>query len=352
MVSASCAARAALKRSRIARQQLQRSALLSTSTAASSLSRTTSLLSRVQGLSLQESSRYHDQTMIRRMASSQALHDAPHDAGTTAPSQASPSSSSSATESNDPHVAAGSSLLNTITKSPKDKDKISKKDMAEEESKRWRLSDVPIKDILKAKHSNRWVDPVISKKATLKEAVEIMIDGGLSAAMVTDDDRKVVVGLVTSRDLLRCISMGIKEEVTDAEMLDRVVGETIMTPIGQVIYARPEESVGMCRTIMAKLGIKCLPVLSKEGRVEGLVTARDMSQYRFSAEDKGGKKSYLNDVSERVGLGSNTSMADPPAFMQAHLALEQTPLFINIGIAELPHPYKTQDGVGMNRRGE
>ena len=140
--------------------------------------------------------------------------------------------------------------------------------------------------------------------------------------------------------------------VSDTEMLDRVVGDTVMTPIGQVIYARPEESVGMCRTIMAKLGIKCLPVLSKEGRVEGLITARDMSQYRFSAEDKGGKKSYLNDVSERVGLGSNTSMADPPAFMQAHLALEQTPLFVNVGTAELPHPYKTENGVGMNHRGE
>ena len=187
---------------------------------------------------------------------------------------------------------------------------ISKKDVAEEESKRWRLSDVPISDILKAKHNNRWVDPVISKTATLKEAIEIAIEGGLSAAMVTDEDKKVV-GLVTSRDLLRCIALGIKEDESSDELLNRVVGDHVMTPINQVIYARPDETVGMCRTIMAKLGIKCLPVLSKEGRVEGLVTARDMSQYRFSAEDKGGKKSYLNDVSERVGLGFGVSMADP-----------------------------------------
>lgn len=38
--------------------------------------------------------------------------------------------------------------------------------------------------------------------------------------------------------------------------------------------------------------------------------------------------------------------------MQAHLALEQTPLFINVGVAELPHPFKTEDGVGMNHRGK
>jgi CBS domain-containing protein len=226
---------------------------------------------------------------------------------------------------------------------------ISKQDMAEEQDKQWRLADVPIADILKFKHSHRWVNPIISHRHSLKEAIEICIEGGLSAAMVTDD--KHVVGLVTSRDLLRCIHVGLKDGESEGDVLNRVVGDHVMTPLHQVIYARPDETVGMCRTLMAKLGIKCLPVLSKEGRVEGLVTARDMSQYRFTAQDKGGKKSFLTDVSERVGLGTNTSMADSPSFMQAHLALEQTPVFINIGAAQLPHPFKTQDGVGMNHRG-
>jgi CBS domain-containing protein len=222
--------------------------------------------------------------------------------------------------------------------------------MVEEQDKQWRLADVPIADILKAKHSHRWVNPIISHTHSIKEAIEICVEGGLSAAMVTDD--KHVVGLVTSRDLLRCIHLGIKDGESGTEVLNRVVGDQgVMTPLNQVIYTRPDETVGMCRTLMAKLGIKCLPVLSKEGRVEGLVTARDMSQYRFTAQDKGGKKSFLADVSERVGLGANTSMADPPSFMQAHLALEQTPVFINVGAAQLPHPFKTHDGVGMNQRG-
>lgn len=123
-----------------------------------------------------------------------------------------------------------------------------------------------------------------------------------------------------------------------------------MTPISQVIYARPDETVGMCRTIMAKLGIKCIPILSREGRVEGLLTARDMADYGLEAEERGGKKNYLRDISERVGLSSNTSMAEPPSYLQAHLALEQTPLYANVGIAELPHPFKMEHGVGMDRR--
>jgi CBS domain-containing protein len=200
------------------------------------------------------------------------------------------------------------------------------------------------------------VDPVIHRDATVKEAIQTVIEGGLSGMMVVEmaenGQQKRVVGLLTSRDLLRIMAHGIKEsDGDDPNVLDLVVGE-FMTPISQVIYGRPDETVGMCRTLMAKLGIKCLPILSKEGRVEGLITARDMNDFGLSASDKGGKKSYLNDISERVGLSSDTSMAEPPTYMHAHLALEQSPLFVNIGIHEMPHPWKTHEGVGFSHRGE
>lgn len=214
---------------------------------------------------------------------------------------------------------------------------------------------VLISEVLKAKHSYRWVDPIISKDATLKEAIQTVIDGGLSGMMVVDMDpksrTKKVVGLVTSRDLLRITAAGLKEGIPPDTIMNQLISAN-MTPISQVIYGRPDETIGMCRTLMAKLGIKTLPILSKEGRVEGLITARDMSDFGLSAADKGGKKNYLNDISERVGLSSDTSMAEPPTYMHAHLAMEQKPLYINVGVAELPHPFKTPYGVGANRRGK
>jgi CBS domain-containing protein len=246
---------------------------------------------------------------------------------------------------------------------------------------------VLISEVLKAKHSNRWVDPVVSKHATVKEAILATIEGGLSGMMVLGDDtdvehaaqthphsapspslavttsgsettshppqmaRRVVVGLLTSRDLLRIMALGFKENESSDQVLNRRIGQ-YMTPISQVIYGRPEETVGMCRAIMAKLGIKCLPILSRQGRVEGLITARDMSDFGLTAKDKGGKQAFLNDVSQRVGLSSNTSMADPPQYLQAHLALDQSPLFINVGQAALPHPFKTPQGTsGRSQRG-
>jgi CBS domain-containing protein len=210
---------------------------------------------------------------------------------------------------------------------------------------------VLVSEVLKAKHSHRWVDPVVTKTATVKQAIVTSIEGGLSGMMVLEDDLNHVAGLITSRDLLRIMALGIKEGESNEQLLDRQVGD-FMTPISQVIYGRPDETIGMCRTVMAKLGIKCLPILSRKGRVEGLLTARDMSDFGLSATDKGGKKNYLNDVSERVGLGSDTSMAEPPTYLRAHLALEQTPLFVNVGISALPHPFKTENGIARNQRGK
>jgi protein phosphatase PTC7 len=224
---------------------------------------------------------------------------------------------------------------------------IKKEDIQKEEQTRRRLSDVRISEVLAAKHTLRWVDPSIPFTSTVKDAVTKCIDGGLSGMMVVDGNK--VKGLTTSRDLLRIIAAGVREGETNDNIMGKKIAD-FMTPTSQLIYAKPEETIGTCRAIMAKLGIKCLPILSKHGQVEGLITAKDMADYGLEATDKGGKKSFLRDISERVGLGSNTSMAEPPTYLQAHLALEQSPLFVNVAISELPHPFKRPEGCGMNRR--
>jgi CBS domain-containing protein len=158
------------------------------------------------------------------------------------------------------------------------------------------------------------------------------------------------VGLLTTRDLLRMIAGSIKDGKSSDEVMNAKVSKQ-MTPINQVIYGRPAETIGMCRTIMAKLGIKCLPIIS-EGRVEGILTGRDMSDFFLDAKDRGGKQNYLRDVSDRVGLDTDTSMAEPPVFVRQYLALEHAPVYLNVGVAESPHPFKSADGIGSSRRSE
>ena len=232
-----------------------------------------------------------------------------------------------------------------------------------ENEPRKRISDVKISEVLKRKHTLRWVEPVISKDASVREAITLCIERKLNGMMVVDrsetikrqatsalDLKQKCVGLITSRDILRMMASSIKEGKSPEEVLNQQI-YTQMTPINQVIYGRPDETIGMCRAIMAKLGIKCLPILA-EGRVEGILTSRDMADFYFDPKDRGGKQNYLRDISERVGLSSDTSMAEPPVFVRQHLALKHAPLFLNVGVVEYPHPFKTADGIGSSRRGE
>lgn len=232
-------------------------------------------------------------------------------------------------------------------------------DSSNDVPKRRRLSEVPISEVLKAKHTLRWVEPTIDRNSTVREAIATCVDRKLSAMIVIESSmtsspgsiqRGKVVGLTTARDLLRVMNGGFKHGDSYEVVFNRKVGE-FMTPISKVIYARPEETIGICRSIIAKLGVKCLPILSN-GRVEGLITSRDMAEFGLDAADKGGKKHYLENQSERVGLSTNTSMAEPPAYIKAHLAMQQKPLFMNVGSAELPHPYKTPESCGITRRGK
>lgn len=224
---------------------------------------------------------------------------------------------------------------------------------AQETPKRRRVSQITIREVLKAKHTARWVEPVIPHNATVREAIVTCISQNISGMMVVDRSdtmkrRQKCVGLLTSRDLLRIMAASIKDGMSAEDILNQDVTRQ-MTPISQVIYGRPDETIGMCRSIMAKLGIKCLPILV-DGRVEGIITARDMSDFHYDPKDRGGKKNYLADVSERVGLSENTSMAEPPIFVRQHLASKHAPLYVNVGTAEYPHPFKSHDGVGSSRR--
>ena len=231
----------------------------------------------------------------------------------------------------------------------------------QQQQPRQRISSVKISEVLKRKHTLRWVEPVISKDATVREAITICIERKLNGMMVVDRSESIkrqtttelkqkCVGLLTNRDILRMMASSIKDGKSSDDVLNEKISEQ-MTPINQVIYGRPDETIGMCRAIMAKLGIKCLPILS-DGRVEGILTGRDMSDFYFDAEDLGGKKNYLRDVSERVGLTDQTSMAEPPVFVRQNLALKHAPLYMNVGAVEYPHPFKSHDGIGSSRRSE
>ena len=215
-----------------------------------------------------------------------------------------------------------------------------------------------IASILKAKHTKRWVDCTICKTTTISEAIQVYIQRGISALMVVDREMHVnslthqkgkVLGMLTSRDLLRRMAKGISLTSPEkfSDLADVQINEFI-TPLNKVVFGRPDENVRKARSIMGKTGMKCLPII-KDGRVEGILTNRDISEFHFSALERGGKKQYLADLSERVGL-SFSSMAEPPLFISEQIHEINRPLYVNFSAFELPHPFKTANGVASNLR--
>jgi len=158
-------------------------------------------------------------------------------------SAAQPSSSESADDEEN-NGGGGNGKPKTASVSSPKRFSLSVEDEHVEENKRRRLRDVLVSEVLKAKHSYRWVDPVIPRSATVRDAILTTIEGGLSGMMVLADDdadgrSNRVVGLLTSRDLLRIIASGVKDgDSSDTILMGRNVGD-YMTPISQVIYARP-----------------------------------------------------------------------------------------------------------------
>jgi len=120
-----------------------------------------------------------------------------------------------------------------------------------------------------------------------------------------------------------------------------------MTPLSQLVFARPEETVAKATEVMGHTGRVMLPVISTEGRVSGIVTARDFLTFGLDAKKRGGKKAFLEDMVERTGaeMGSMEEAPDYLKFEPTNL-----PLFCNVGTAALPHPFKTADGVAGNLR--
>jgi signal-transduction protein with cAMP-binding, CBS, and nucleotidyltransferase domain len=99
---------------------------------------------------------------------------------------------------------------------------------------------------------------------TLREAAEMMVEKGVGAALVTDDETPVPC-IVTERDIL--ISVGRGED-TDAERVADHMSEG-------VIAAEPDWSLERAASEMSTRGIRHL-VVFEEGNIAGVLSIRDI----------------------------------------------------------------------------
>ncbi|MDD5039937.1 MAG: CBS domain-containing protein [Patescibacteria group bacterium] len=126
----------------------------------------------------------------------------------------------------------------------------------------------------------------ISNRATLRQAAAILAEHNISGAPVVDSNG-VLVGIVSEKDLFKSLypshaefyeSPGVwidldKLEEKATESADKFV-EDLM--VRDVITVNPNASLMQVGSIMLVRGIHRVVVVSNEGRIEGIVTRRDI----------------------------------------------------------------------------
>src|SRR5919201_1025949 len=109
------------------------------------------------------------------------------------------------------------------------------------------------------------VDPT----ASIGEAAEKMMEGGVGAVVVMEDMVRLV-GIVTERDILRAVA----QRARAAEARGRQwVTESVIT-------IDPDTTVDEAAKMMFEKNFRHLPV-TKDGRLLGIVSLRRLSQYEF-----------------------------------------------------------------------
>lgn len=121
-----------------------------------------------------------------------------------------------------------------------------------------------VEEVVKVKRAENVIidDPItISSDASVAEAKELMKKWGISGLLVVDDERHLL-GIISRRDVL------FEEEV-------KRVGD-VMTPRSRLIVAERRMDLDDTKEMFRKYKIEKMPIVDKDNRLVGLVTAKDI----------------------------------------------------------------------------
>ena len=106
----------------------------------------------------------------------------------------------------------------------------------------------------------------VEPDSTIGDAARRMVEHDCGAAMVLSDDE--LVGVITERDLLRCLGEGVDTSTMVEELMTR-----------HVMTAGPTTEMAEAMALMVDGHFRHLPVVNDAGHVIGLVSMRDLMAY-------------------------------------------------------------------------
>ena len=107
----------------------------------------------------------------------------------------------------------------------------------------------------------------VSPETRVGEAARKMIDSDVGAAIVLAPGDELV-GVITERDLMRCVSEGIGPNTPVSDRMTR-----------HVLTASPTTELAEAMALMVDGHFRHLPVVNDDGNVIGLASMRDLMAY-------------------------------------------------------------------------
>ncbi len=169
-----------------------------------------------------------------------------------------------------------------------------------------------VREVERVKRRQHGIIPVpyvVSSRTTLAEAAATMRQTGVGTLVVVDESTRVL-GLLTTRDLRFAVSLS-----------DPV--DSRMTPRARLVTGSAAMSLTAAEAVMRDHKVKKLPLLDDEGRLAGLVTARDLVTQQllpFATRDGSGrlrvaaaigaKGDYLERAAALVAAGADAIVID------------------------------------------
>ncbi|MFH1592808.1 MAG: IMP dehydrogenase [Candidatus Woesearchaeota archaeon] len=155
-------------------------------------------------------------------------------------------------------------------------------------------------EVKKVKRSTSYIieNPIcIYDKSSLRQAKELMFDHNITSLMVINSERKLV-GVLTSRDF-------------QFEKNDNILITELMTKKQDLILAEKGISFERAQEILKNSKIEKLPLVDKEGILQGLVTAKDirtLEKYPNATRDQKGRLRVGAAVGTRPGFLERASL--------------------------------------------
>jgi len=123
----------------------------------------------------------------------------------------------------------------------------------------------------------------VSPATRLGDAARRMVEADVGAAMVVDEHGELV-GVITERDLMRCVSEGTDPSTPVEQRMTR-----------HVLTASPDTAIPEAMALMVDGHFRHLPIVNEDGHVVGVISMRDLMAYT-SLRLRGGTLGHDDDL--------------------------------------------------------